>query len=754
VAALGAGGMGEVYRARDTRLGREVAVKVLPELFANDPNRRARFEREAQVVAALSHPNLLALHDYGTHGAVTYAVMELLEGETLRSRLAKGPLAWRKAIEIGVAIAEGLAAAHAKGIIHRDLKPDNLFLTADGRVKVLDFGLALIQPVADSQAPTGPYVSAQTDPGTRMGTVGYMAPEQVRGQVAGVRSDIFALGCVLYEMVTGRRAFARETAAETMTAILHEDPPELTESQNIPPEVERHIRHCLEKNPEERFQSARDLAFAFRAILSGLGLAAESGPLKPGKRPAPRRRRRGIHSLAVLPLVNATLDPQAEYLSDGITESIIHTLSRLPKLRVLARSTVFRYKGLHVDPQAVGGELGVQAIVTGRVASLGDKLTIGVEFVDVADGSLLWGKQYKRRLSDILAVEEEISTDITENLRLKLTGDEKKRLTKQYTKNTEAYQLYLKGRFYWNKRTEAAFVKGIEYFEQAIKRDPDYALAYTGLADSYLLLGSAAFELLPPKETMPRAKRAATKALKIDDSLAEAHTTWAQVTRLYDWKWFEAEREFKRALELNPNYATAHHWYALHLINLGRLPVALAEMRHAQAFDPLSLAISTDVGWCLYFARQYDEAIEEYRKALEMDPNFSWAHFLLGLAYVQKARFTAAIEQFQRAISLTEGSTKVLGALGHAYAMAAERAKALQLLDQLKELSQQKYVSSYEMALVHVGLGEKDRALEWLQQAYRERAGHLVYLKVDPNLDPLRDHPSFSNLLQRMKFPE
>jgi tetratricopeptide (TPR) repeat protein len=327
-------------------------------------------------------------------------------------------------------------------------------------------------------------------------------------------------------------------------------------------------------------------------------------------------------------------------------------------------------------------------------------------------------------------------------------------LTKRYTKNTEAHQLYLKGRFYWNKRTEAAFVKGIEFFEQAIQSDPNYALAYTGLADSYMLLGSAAFEVQRPKETMPRAKRAAEKALKIDDSLAEAHTTRAQITRLYDWKWVDAERGFRRALELNPNYATSHHWYALLLSNLGRLNEGLAEIRRAQGFDPLSLAISTDVGWCLYFARRYEEAIEEYRKALEMDPNFFWTHYLLGLAYAQQARFLPAIEQFRRAVSLSEGTTKVLGPLGHAYAMSGQRAEALRLLDQLEELAGQKYVSSYAIALIHVGLGEKERALERLRQAYRERAGHLVYLKVDPYLDALRDHPSFGNLLRRMKFPE
>lgn len=750
---LGAGGMGEVYRARDTRLGREVAVKVLPEPFANDPNRRARFEREAQVVAALSHPNLLALHDYGTHGNVTFAVTELLEGETLRSRLAKGPLPWRKAVEIGVAIAEGLAAAHAKGIIHRDLKPDNLFLTADGRVKVLDFGLAQVKPVPDSEMPTGPYVVADTDPGTVMGTVGYMSPEQVRGRPADARSDIFSLGCVLYEMVSGRRAFAGETTAETMTAILRDDPAGLGDSQNVSPEVERLIRHCLEKNPEERFQSARDLAFAFRAVLSGLDVTGDSQPVKPRRKPARRPRRRAIHSLAVLPLVNATSDSQADYLSDGITESVIHTLSHLPTLRVIARSTAFRYKGRDVDPQVVGGELGVQALVTGRVASLGGKLTVGVELVDVADGALLWGRQYKRQLADILAVEEEISTDIAENLRLKLTGEDKERLTKQYTKNSEAYQLYLKGRFYWNKRTEAAFVKGIEYFEQAIQTDRTYALAHTGLADSYILLGSAAFEFQPPKETMPRAKRAAEKALRIDDSLAEAHTTRAQINRLYDWKWLEAERGFQRALELNPNYATAHHWYALLLTNLGRMQEALAEIRRAQQFDPLSLAITTDIGWCSYFARRFDDAIEEYRKALEMDPGFFWAHYLLGLAYAQESQFPAAVEQFQRAIRLSEGSTKVLGPLGHAIAMSGQKAEAQRILSQMEALSQQKYVSSYAVALVHLGLAEEDRAVERLQQAYQERAGHMVYLKVDPYLDPLRDHSSFSDLLRRMKFP-
>ena len=461
--------MGEVYRARDTRLHREVAIKVVSEHLAQESELVARFEKEARAVAALSHPNILTIYDIGHDSSLAYAVLELLEGETLRVRLSHSSLTWQKAAEVGIAVADGLAAAHSRGIIHRDLKPENIFLTSDGRVKVLDFGLARWKPAAPSDDETSAPTEAGTEPGIVLGTAGYMSPEQIRGQATDVPSDVFSLGCVLFEMVAGRRAFSGQTSAETMAAILKDAAPELSEAAaDAPEELSRIVTRCLDKNPEQRFQSARDLAFDLRAVLNRSATSrASSG-----------KTRKSIDSLAVLPLANAGGDPETEYLSDGITETLINSLSRLPDLRVMARSTVFRYKGKDVDPLEAGRELRVRAVLTGRVLQRGDGLVVKAELVDLTDGSQLWGEQYSRKISDIFAVEEEIARQILEALRLKLTGEEKEDLTRRYTESSEAYRLYLKGRFYWNKRNSEGVRRGIEYFSRAIEADPEYALAY------------------------------------------------------------------------------------------------------------------------------------------------------------------------------------------------------------------------------------------------------------------------------------
>ncbi|MBI3697405.1 MAG: protein kinase, partial [Acidobacteria bacterium] len=652
LAPLGAGGMGEVYRARDTRLDREVAIKVLPEHLAKDPQAMARFEREAKAVAALSHPNILAIHDVGSEQGVAYVVMELLEGETLRARVGRSAVPWRKAVEIGVAIADGLAAAHSKGIIHRDLKPENIFLTSDGRVKILDFGLARWKP--KPSAPTDAAATTETEAGTVMGTVGYMSPEQIRGTAADAPSDIFSLGCVLYEMVTGQRSFARSTAPETLTAILNEDPPNLADSgKEIPADLQGIIHHCLEKNAEQRFQSARDLAFALRAAAGSGGAGVPAGPR--GSRKRLNRSiwagaavvllaggsffvwrvtsGKAIDSLAVLPFVNVGADPNTEYLSDGITENLINSLSQIPKLRVVPRNRVFRYKGRETDTEKIGRELNVRAVLTGRVVQRGDSLNIQTELVDVAADSQLWGRQYERKFSEIIPVQEEIAKEVSEKLRLRPTGEEQKRLAKRYTENAEAHQLYLRGRYYWNRRTTETLKRAAEYFRQAIDKDPTYALAWAGLADCYALYG--AYGVLPPPEAAPKAKEAANRALVLDDRLAEPHAALGLAKTVYDWDWSGAEREFKRSIEINPSYATAHYWYSICLGATGRLDEAIAGSKRAQEADPLSPNIGTAAGDMFYFARRYDQAIKQYRKTLDMDPNFPRAHWFLAMAYEQ-----------------------------------------------------------------------------------------------------------------------
>ncbi len=764
---LGAGGMGEVYRGRDTRLDREVAIKVLPEHLAQDPEALARFKREAKALAALSHPNILAIHDFGADQGIQFAVMELLKGETLRARLTRGALPWRKSVEIGVAVADGLSAAHAKGITHRDLKPENIFLTSDGRLKILDFGLARLKPILSAEQSSAPTASALTESGTVMGTPAYMSPEQVRGEVADSTSDIFSFGSVLYEMVAGRRAFARPTPAETMAAILKEEPPEMVNSgKGIPPELERVIRHCLEKIPEQRFQSSLDLAFDLRTIEGGSGIA------KPAPSPPRFRvreavwalagllvlllgialyllwRDRAVTSLAVLPLANASANPDAEYLSDGITESIISNLSQLPRLRVMARSTVFHYKGRDVDPRKVGHDLNVDAVLAGSLIQRGETLIIQTELVKVSDGTQLWGEQYNQKLSNVLSVQEEIAKQISEKLRLKLSGEEQKRLTKRYTENIEAYRLYLKGRYYTDKLTKEGAKKAIEYFNQAIEIDPNYALAYAGLADAYYGLSNI---YLPPREVMPNADAAAKKALALDDTLAEAHASLGTVRMYYDWDWLAAERELKRALALNPNYAIVHLRYGLYLTATGRFDEAITKLKRAQELDPLSLEINAFFGLHFLLARQYDQAVEQLRKAIAMEPGFWLTHDFLGSTYELKGELAAAIAEMQKARQLNDNPT-TLGKLGGAYALAGQRGEAIEILDQLKELSRQRYVSPYFVAITYAGLDEREQAFTYLEETYADRNEMLIWLKVEPVFDSLRSDPRYSDLLRRVGF--
>ncbi|HWQ33662.1 MAG TPA: protein kinase [Blastocatellia bacterium] len=766
---LGAGGMGEVWRARDSHLDREVAIKVLPAHLAQDSEALARFQREARAVAALSHPNILAIHDFGNAHGISYAVTELLEGETLRDRLERSALPWRRAVEIGIAVADGLAAAHAKGIIHRDLKPENIFLTADGRVKILDFGLARIRPVIPvsekSHAATRPLL---TRPGIVLGTIGYMSPEQVRGDEADAPGDIFLLGCVLYEMVTGRRAFAHETAAEELNAILNEAQPAMAESANhVPPELEYIVSHCLEKKPEERFQSAQDLAFALRTISFGTGgkglfpkpvplfsrsIALISGALLlllfgvalylligSGQNP----------SLVILPFDNDSPDPETEYLSDGIAESVINRLSQLPQLRVIPRTTAFSYKRRTQDPRKIGSELGVRAVLTGRAGVRGDILTIQAELVDVASGLQIWGERYNRKFSDIFAVQEGIAREISEKLSLRLTGEQQQRLSKRDTQNPEAYQLYLKGHYHWQSRNPEGILKGIDYLNQAIAKDPNYALAYADLAAAYILMESPA----PPTEAMLKAREAATMALKLDDTLAEAHTSLAAVSLLYDWNWSAAEREFKQAITLNQNYSTAHQWYAQYLTTMGQHEAALAEIRQALELDPRSLILSRDVGWHYYYARLYDQAIDQARNTLDLDQNFTLAHTLIGRAYVKKRMFEVAIEELQKAIALSPGGNN-RALLGYAYAAGDRKSEAQQILDTLQELSKEQYISPVYIAAIYGELGESEQAFTWLEKAYADRSGTLILLNVNPMMDSLRADPKFRNLVQRLNLPQ
>jgi eukaryotic-like serine/threonine-protein kinase len=734
VEQVGAGGMGVVYRARDTRLDRDVALKLLPAGALSDEAARRRFRNEALALSKLSHPNIATVFDFDSQGGVDFLVMEYISGIILSEQLRAGALPEKDVVALAAQIAAALEEAHEHGIVHCDLKPSNVAVTSKGRVKVFDFGLAqILHPSVDVEATE---IAPDTD---AAGTLPYMAPEVLRGKPPDARSDTWSLGVMLYEMLAGKPPFQAETGFALASRILRDAPAPL--ARHVPPELQLVVGRCLEKDPAKRYQRAADLLADLEHFPSELASGSASLPS--------RRSTRAITSLAVLPFENAAADPEAEYLSDGITESLINILAQLPKLHVMARSTVFRYKGQAIDPQAVGRELNVRAVLTGRVSQRGDTLSIATELVDVANGWQLWGEQYHRKRADLLAVQDAMAREIAGRLRLRLTGEEKKRLARRYTRNTDAYHCYLKGRYYWNKRTPEDLKRGIEFFNQAIEKDPHYTLAYAGLADSYYLLAGTAFAALAPGEAFPKAKAAALKALELDDSLAEAHTSLATIL-VNEWDWGGAAKEFKRSIELNPGYATARHWYAFYLTALGRLDEAIREGQRAQELDPLSVIINRDLGLIYYYARKPDRAIEQYCKSLELDPNFALTHQALGRAYLLKGMREDALAALRLAAALSSDSVAMCAALAHALAETGSVVEARKILADLIERSRRSYVSPTNIAVVYAGLGENDEAMECLEKALAEHNAGLMMLKVHPVFDPLRSDPRYQDLLRRI----
>jgi eukaryotic-like serine/threonine-protein kinase len=735
VRQIGAGGMGIVYCAHDERLDRDVALKVLPTSALARESARERFHKEAKTLSKLNHPNIASIYDFDTENGVDFLVMEYVSGTTLEEMTARELLPEKDVLEVGQQVAAALADAHEQRIVHRDLKPGNVMVTPKRRVKLLDFGLAKLLNLSRPDETTQSLSAVEE----AVGTLPYMAPEQLRGEESDCRTDIYAVGAVLYEISTGRRPFEGNTSPVLVDNILHKTPiPPRHFRTDLSPNFQTLILRCLEKTPKLRYQSATELGTDLERLRMSAPLAKSSSFTHPSKM---------IDSLAVLPFENASADSEMDYLSDGITEAIINSLSQFPKLRVVPRNTVFRYKGREIDLRTVGRELNVRAVLVGRVVQHGGDLIVKIELVDVVNESQLWGEHFNRKFSDIFAVQAVISQEISDKLKLKLTGKEKKKLVRRYTDNVEAYQAYLKGRYYWNKRIGGALTKATEYFSQALDRDPNYALAYTGLADSYAF--ADLYGTFPSREAMPKARAAATKALAIDDTLAEAHVSLGFVELFFEWNWISAEKEFRRAIELDTKYSGAREWNSLCLLVQNRIEESLAEMKRALLLDPLSLIINARLGIMCYFSRDYDGAIKQYERVFELDPNFLIARAWLALSYAQKGMQQEAIAQLQ-AVDLSGGYTWPLASLGCIYGMSGQKQEAEHVIQKLKAVSARRSVCSYDIALVYTGIGDKDQAFEWLERAYEERFMLLVLLKVEPLFDPLRSEPRFQDLVRRI----
>ena len=781
-APLGAGGMGEVYRATDTRLGREVAVKVVSGHLMDEPNALARFEREARTVAALSHPNVVALYDFGRENGIVFAVMELLEGEPLERYLATEHLSWRRALEVAVSIADGLASAHGKGLVHRDLKPANIFITEDGLVKLLDFGLAKEDPFLSTSHTDGPTRAAETEPGVILGTVGYMSPEQVRGERADHRSDIFSLGCVLHEMLTGRRPFGGDTPAETLAAILRDQPSELaTADGQLPPRVNAVVRRCLEKNSDQRFQSARDLAFALREILND-PQTQPSSTTRPTVRARVRRgpvlvtvsllvlagvvsfnpRARSllvpnaggrVRSLAVLPLTNLSGDSGQDYFADAMTEELTTRLAKLGNWRVTSRTSVMGYRGTRKKTPEIAKELGVDAILEGSVIRDGRRVKITAQLIDGRTDRHLWADTYERELESVLAIQNDVARAVAREVDVKLTPEADAGLVAATRPVLPAaYDAYVRGRHAWDKRSESDLHDAIGFFQESIDADPTYAPAYAGMADCYAQLGYGSY--ISPEDAFPRARAAARRALDLDPTLAEAHASLGYALMYYDWNFPGAEAEFKRAIELNPNYAIAHQWYAYLLTAIERpLSDADGEIATAKSLDPLSVPINIDQAYILHYYGRNAEALRSVGLALEMNPKYAPGYFWLGRIYTSEGRYADAETALQKIGSLRTW-TPAMAVQGFLDAKSGRPQEAKNVLAEFEELRRQgRYASGYAIAVIYAGLGDRERVFSYLDAAYRERSHWLVWLKRDPRWNDVRSDTRFQNLVRKIGLP-
>ena len=801
ISAIGKGGMGEVFLAEDTKLDRKVALKILPPEFAEDKDRMSRFVREAKSASALNHPNIITIHEIGESKGTHFIATEFIEGKTLNEYKQANPLNYKSALEIAIQVASALDEAHSAGIVHRDIKPDNVMIRANGLAKILDFGIAKLSTAQkQSTKKMQPQSKVGTSPGMIIGTPNYMSPEQARGKDVDHQTDIFSFGVVFYEMIAGNLPFEGENALEMIGAILHKEPKSL--NSDVPTEIAKIISKCLRKDRDERYQTIKDVGNDLKDIKQELEFNVRvpvrvtpgTSPVKvsgdqatqilPLSTTAEEITPQGvtltktkylaaglltlilavggffgykylfptkqINSIAVLPFENRSGNTDSEYLSDGLAESLIYRLSQLPNLKVSPTSSVFRYKGKETDPQVIAKELGVDSVMTGRITQRGENLTISVNLVDTRNGKSLWGEQYERKMSELLNTQREIASEITNKLQLKLSGNEKV-LTKQYTTNNEAYQLYLKGRFYWNKRDEENIRKAIEQFKAAADKDPNYALAYVGLADCYMVLPY--FSNTTSNEVLPQAKTYATRALEIDDSLGEAHASLGYYYH-QAWNWADAEKSFKRSIELNPTYASAHRWFGLYLLNVGRFDEGEIELKRAQELEPLSLAVYNNL--CDFYIRKGDlnAAAEKCKQGLELDPNWSTVRMTLAIVYFKQGRNAEAIAEAEKSVEMSKRQNMTLGTLGYIYAKAGRQTNAIKVVEELTQIYQKQQAGGLEIARVYGGLGENDQAFLWLEKEFQSRNQKLPIWFAIGWFDSLRDDPRYKDLLKRMGLPE